>query len=214
MRVRFGECSFDLVTRELCRGGRPVPLAPKSFHLLSLLIERRPRPLAHAELRDALWPDTHVGYTSLARVVAEVRKAIGDGRRANLVRTVPRFGYAFAGTVVVEGKPVAAPGLATLVCGEREFPLGEGDTLVGRGPQCEVRITSSEVSRAHARIHVDATGATIEDLGSKNGTWVNGERRQGAVELADRDELAFGTLRAVFRLSSATESTRSSRRAP
>jgi DNA-binding winged helix-turn-helix (wHTH) protein len=213
MRVRFGECSFDLVTRELYRRGRPVPLSPKSFHLLSLLIESRPRPLAHAELRDALWPDTHVGYTSLARVVAEVRKTIGDSRRANLIRTVPRFGYAFAGTVIVEGESDLVPALATLVCGDREFALGTGDTLVGRGPQCGVRITSSEVSRVHARIHLDAGGATIEDLGSKNGTWVNGDRREGSVTLADRDELAFGTLRAVFRLSSGTESTRSSRRA-
>ena len=210
MRVRFGECSVDLVTRELHRGGRPVPLSPQSFRLLSVLIESRPRPLAQADLRDVLWPDTHVGYTSLARVVSEVRKAIGDSRAANLIRTVPRFGYAFAGTAVVEGGPDYVPALATLVCGDREFLLGEGDTLVGRGPQCSVRLESSEVSRVHARIHLEAGAATIEDLGSKNGTWVNGERRHGTVKLADRDELAFGTLRVTCRLNAATESTRSS----
>jgi DNA-binding winged helix-turn-helix (wHTH) protein len=64
---------------------------------LLLLLEHRPRPVSQRELRDALWPQTHVGYTSLAQVVTEVRKAIGDQPGVEtLIRTVPRVGYAFA----------------------------------------------------------------------------------------------------------------------
>ena len=96
MSVRFGDCVFDLEARELWRGRERVALSPKAFALLALLIADRPRPLTHARLRDALWPDASVGYTSLARVVTEVRKALGD---ASLVRTVPRYGYAFAAPV-------------------------------------------------------------------------------------------------------------------
>jgi hypothetical protein len=73
-----------------------------------LLLERRPRPVPQRELRDALWPQTHVGHTSLAQVVTEVRKAIGDRPGvAELIRTVPRVGYAFA-AAVHEGPPGAA----------------------------------------------------------------------------------------------------------
>ncbi|HVO12773.1 MAG TPA: winged helix-turn-helix domain-containing protein [Vicinamibacteria bacterium] len=108
MRLRFGECTFDPDARELRRAGELVPLSPRAFTLLALLLAHRPRALSHEWLRDALWPDTAVGYTSLAQVVTEVRKAVGDDARAGtIVRTVPRFGYAFAGEVVEE--PGAAP---------------------------------------------------------------------------------------------------------
>ncbi|HXY38044.1 MAG TPA: winged helix-turn-helix domain-containing protein [Vicinamibacteria bacterium] len=103
MRLRFGECVFDPEARELHRAGEAVALTPRAFTLLGLLLEHRPRALSHEWLRDALWPDTAVGYTSLAQLVTEVRKAVGDDARAGtIVRTVPRFGYAFAGEVVEE----------------------------------------------------------------------------------------------------------------
>src|SRR5262245_50999972 len=126
MRVRFGECVFDPEARELWRGQTRVALSPKAFQLLALLVAQRPRPLTHAALRDALWPDAHVGYTSLARVVTEVRKALGDTAEApSFVRTVPRYGYAFAGDAPAEA--ARAPGGAgcALVGDEREFPLAE-----------------------------------------------------------------------------------------
>ena len=99
MTVRFGDCVFDREARTLTRAGQRVELAPKAFELLDALIEAQPKALSHAELRDRLWPSTHVAYTSLARVVSELRKALGGARRdAKLIRTVHRFGYAFAAT--------------------------------------------------------------------------------------------------------------------
>jgi DNA-binding winged helix-turn-helix (wHTH) protein len=207
MRLRFGDCRLDVSTRELWRRERPVHVSPQAFALLSLLVEKRPRAVAHADLRDALWPSTHVGYAGLARVVCEVRRALGDAARGgSYVRTVPRFGYAFAATVTEEG---ASEPVASLVAGDREYAVPPGETLVGRGVECGVRLASPQVSRVHARLSVGPGPATVEDRGSRNGTWVNGVRIAGSVALSDGDEMLFGTYRVVFRTTTAEASTRS-----
>ena len=214
MRLRFPECVLDLDARALRRGSRDVPLSPRAFRLLSLLLEHRPRPVPHRELRDALWPDTSVGYTSLAQVVAEVRRAIGDGTGADRrIRTVPRFGYAFVAPVVEE-RPRRAKGAGVLVTDQGEYLVPEGETLVGRGTECGIRLQSSRVSRVHARVRADGERVFLEDAGSKNGTWVNRERREGPALLADGDEVLFGTFRAVFRKAGASSSTRTGRPLP
>jgi DNA-binding winged helix-turn-helix (wHTH) protein len=210
--LRFGECVFDPEARTLWRAGRRVPLSPKAFELLSLLVASRPRPVPQSRLRDALWPQTHVGYTSLARVVSEVRQAVGDSaRRSAIIRTVPRFGYAFATTPVLEASPGSRLDACALVTEDDEFLLHEGETLVGRGLECGVRLQSSQVSRVHADIRVEGSRVVVTDRGSKNGVWLNGRRALEPVELADGDELLFGTYRTVFRRSDALASTRSGR---
>jgi DNA-binding winged helix-turn-helix (wHTH) protein len=177
---------LDPEARELRRRERPAPLSPRAFQLLALLLERRPRPVSQQELRDALWPDTSVGYTSLAQVVTEVRRVIGDTDGADRrIRTVPRVGYAFV--------------------------VPEGETLVGRGTECGIRLPSSRVSRVHARVRTEGDRVLVEDAGSKNGTWVNGERRDGPALLGDGDEVLFGTFRAVFHRAGASGSTRTGR---
>jgi DNA-binding winged helix-turn-helix (wHTH) protein len=209
VRLRFGDCVFDPEARELWRGESRVALSPKAFELLDLLIEERPRPLPQGRLRDLLWPDTHVGYTSLARVVSEVRQAVGEkAHRAAFIRTVPRYGYAFAGAIVVETPAPAAHDACALVADDREFLLPEGETLVGRGPECGVRLASSQVSRVHAQFQVSGRRATVKDHGSKNGTWINGSRIEASAELQDGDEVLFGTYRVVFRSSGVLGSTR------
>jgi DNA-binding winged helix-turn-helix (wHTH) protein len=205
---------LDPEARELRRRERPVPLSPRAFRLLALLLERRPRPVSQQELRDALWPQTHVGYTSLAQVVTEARRAIGDqGGVDRRIRTVPRFGYAFVAPVVEE-RPRGPAGAGVLVTGESEYFIPEGETLVGRGPECGIRLPSSRVSRVHARVRAVGERVFVEDAGSKNGTWVNRERRDGPALLEDGDELVFGTFRAVFRRAGASGSTRTGRPRP
>ena len=213
MRLRFADCVFDADARELRRGGRPVPLSPRAFRLLVLLLESRPRPLPQHELRDALWPDAHVGYSSLAQVVTELRKGIGDtARGSRLLRTVPRFGYAFAAPAVEEGTraiPVFFAGV--FVSEEREYPIPEGESLVGRGTECGVRLPSARVSRVHARVRAGRGRVSIEDAGSKNGTWVNGERCGDKAVLSAGDEVLFGTFRVVFHPAGTSDSTRTGR---
>lgn len=209
MRARFGDCVLDTEARELRRGGRAVALSANGMALLAVLIARRPHVLTQAELRDALWPESHVGYTSLARVVSEVRKALGESaERSAFVRTVPRYGYAFTGPASVETVPDLAASRFVLVADDRDFVLPAGEVLMGRGPECAVRLPSSGVSRVHARLQVHEGGARLDDSGSKNGTWVNGSRIAGPVELAEGDEVVVGTYRMVFRSSASLESTR------
>lgn len=211
MRVRFGDCVFDIRARELTRGGHPVHLPPKPFRLLELLLSRRPHPVARSEICDVLWPSTAVGVSSLARVVVDLRTAIGDdARHPRLVRTVHGFGYAFSGEAVWEQAPGSAP-LDALACrlvwGEREIPLAEGEHVVGRVPEASVWIDSISVSRRHARIVVSAGRATLEDLGSKNGTWLRGKRVVAASELADGDMITVGSVVLKFRAARVAVST-------
>ncbi len=82
----------------------------------------------------------------------------------------------------------------------RVFPLASGDTLVGRAPDSGVALLDGEVSRQHARIHVEEGRVQVEDLGSTNGTRVNGDRLLGPVMLQDGDRLEMGghVLKLVF----------------
>ena len=211
MRLRFADCVLDPESRELRRRDEPVSLSPRAFQLLRLLLERRPRPVSQQELRDALWPDTHVGYTSLAQAVAEVRRAIGDGGGAERrVRTVPRVGYAFVAPVIEERTRRPAS-VGVLVTEDSEYLVPEGETLVGRGTECGIRLPSSRVSRVHARVQAAGERVLVEDAGSKNGTWVNRGRLQGPALLADGDEVLFGTFRAVFHRAGASGSTHTGR---
>lgn len=196
MPVAFGDCLFDPTARLLSRRGKPVELSPKAYALLAVLVERRPAALSQAELRDRLWPDSAVAYTSLPRIVTEVRKAIRDDRKApRFLRTVRGFGYAFVGE---PSEPTAALGCALSWSGH-DIPLPAGDNLIGRGLDCRLRIGSSLVSRHHARIRLDGDRATIEDLGSKNGTAVNARRLESPRALADGDKITIGSAVLIFR---------------
>ncbi|MHB8420394.1 MAG: FHA domain-containing protein [Myxococcales bacterium] len=71
------------------------------------------------------------------------------------------------------------------------FPLTSGTHTVGRSAQCDCSILDEAVSRRHFELHVDAGGVTLRDLGSGNGTLVNGERAD-EVTLAHGDVLQIG----------------------
>lgn len=197
MRIRFGDFVYDCGMRQLLRGDGPAALSPRAVELLGALLERRPNAVAKAELHDRLWPGTFVGPTSLARLVSELRRATGDTpRQSRFVRTVSRYGYAFAGAAREE--PVEAPasdlpaGACCLRWGSSEAGLAQGETLIGRAAACAVRILSPGVSRRHARIVLEGKRATLEDLGSKNGTFLGGRAVEGPVALQDGDEITVG----------------------
>jgi len=74
------------------------------------------------------------------------------------------------------------------------------ETLIGREVECAISIDSPHVSRYHAKIIVGATGTTIEDLNSSNGTYVNGKRIKEPTYISVGDEIRFDSL--SFRLTS------------
>jgi len=205
MHIRFGECTFDAVRREVRRGTGVVPLSPHAFALLELLAAQRPRALSKAELLDALWPRSFVTEASLAGLVSEIRRAIGDdAREPRFLRTVHGFGYAFSDGAI---QTADEDSVFRLVWGLYEVPLGEGENLLGRDPCATIAIEDATVSRQHARIVIHAGRAALEDLGSKNGTWLGGNRIASSERLVDGDEIRVGPAAMTFRCFAAGRST-------
>ena len=207
MRVLFGRCTFDNRTRELFRDGEPVRLSPKAFRLLELLIEAQPNALTKAQIHERLWPDTFVSETNLAGLVKEIRTAIGDDpREPQFLRTVHRYGYAFSGATR-ETRGERTPFEYRLIVGSREIALSGGENILGRDHDAVAWIEGKSVSRQHARIVIGAGGATIEDLGSKNGTFVGGIVADGPVALYDGAQITLGRKVITFRIFPAAMST-------
>src|SRR5688572_10795517 len=128
MRLAFGGWILDTDARQLLQGATPVPLSPKALDLLAYLIDNRPNALSKDLLHDRLWSGVFVSDTNLAGLVAEIRRALGDDARTpRYVRTVQRFGYAFAGTVEsardssAKGSPFVETPRGSLYMGERQI---------------------------------------------------------------------------------------------
>jgi DNA-binding winged helix-turn-helix (wHTH) protein len=200
MRVRFGAFVFDRQARQLRRGESPRRLKPQAFELLDLLIARRPAAVSKREIRDRLWPDTFVSESTLSSLAAQVRRALGrEGARA--VRTVHGFGYAFEAEATEErapGHPVFIE--AHLFWNRRTIPLVAGENVIGRDESCSARVDAAGVSRRHARILAEGGRFALEDLGSKNGTYLREKRLTSPGPLEDGDEFRLGQTPVVFRL--------------
>ena len=212
MRVRFGECVLDSDTRQLAVRAEAVHLTPKAFQFLELLLENRPKALSKKEIHERLWPGTFVSDGTLTSLLVEVRTAIGDSaRESRFVRTVHGFGYAFSGTAEELRGGVAAAGsrklVYRLIWGPREIALGPSENLLGREDDAIVWIDDALVSRRHARIVIDVTGAVLEDLDSTNGTYLRGKKIKVPTRLADEDQLKIGPATMIFRVYNETAST-------
>jgi DNA-binding winged helix-turn-helix (wHTH) protein len=195
MRLDLGPVTLDTDRHQVFRGAEPAHLSTKAFQLLELLVENRPRALSKEELQKALWPDTFVSDTSLTTLVNEIRTLLSESaREPRHIRTVHGYGYAFEGPA----SPAPASG-CRLVWDEREVPLDEGENILGRDPSARGSIPDASLSRRHARITVRSGTATLEDLDSKNGTWVGEKRVTRPTILADGDAVRLGLVRLVFR---------------
>jgi DNA-binding winged helix-turn-helix (wHTH) protein len=221
MRFVFGACVFDRASRELSRDGAPVHAGPKLLGLLELLLDARPRALTKVEIHESLWNDTFVSDATLTSLVAELRAAIGDDARSpRLVRTIHGYGYAFIGNASAEttrplGKRFEVAPYRIMV-GEREIALVEGEHVLGRSGDAAILVDDAGVSRHHARITIGAQSATLEDLGSKNGTVLNGAAIEGPIELIDGAVIVLGATVLKFRIVEALGSTETltARRSP
>ena len=208
MPVRFGDCVFDPGTRQVFRAGKQVHISPKAFQLLETLIERRPNAVSKEELQEILWPSTYVSDANLPNLVADLRSELGDNPRSSrIIRTVHRFGYAFVATPLSPQHAGPRGHAYRLIWGNREIALGDGENLFGREDDAVVWIDDAAVSRRHARIVIDESGAVLEDLGSKNGTYLRSRRLPSPARLADGDVITIGTASMTFRVLDKTAST-------
>jgi DNA-binding winged helix-turn-helix (wHTH) protein len=211
VRYRFGEFTVDVGTRRLLRNEQEMHLSPKAFDLLVTLIENRAQAMSKADLQQKLWPSTYVLETNLAGLIAEIRRVLEDPADDPLhIRTMHRFGYWFVGTV-------SDPDAATagnpphvrywLLWATRQIPLNPGDNVLGRAADAAVWIDAPGVSRHHARIRLEGVDATLEDLGSKNGTYLGGQRVTARSALCDGDQIRLGSVVVTFRIPPEAGST-------
>jgi DNA-binding winged helix-turn-helix (wHTH) protein len=203
VKALFGEWTLDAETRQLRRGADEVHLSTKAFQLLTLLIDARPRVMSKAELQEALWPGIFVSEANLFTLIFEIRTAIDDdAHQSRFVRTVHGIGYAFSADAVdIDQERAAgalAPSVFSIVWGTDLVRLTQGESVLGRDADLLICLDSPTVSRRHARILIAGLAATLEDLGSKNGTYLNNQRIESRVSLKDGDQIRVGAFLCVF----------------
>ena len=97
----FGPYELDPVEQRLLRQGLVVPLTPKAFDLLRVLVESSGRLVRKDDLIRQVWPDTFVDEANLSRVVSVLRATLADGdSTARYIETVPKRGYRFVAPVL------------------------------------------------------------------------------------------------------------------
>ena len=212
MAFLFGSFAVMTESRELRRADARIPLTPRAFELLALLIRERPRAFDKDELLTTLWPDTFVSEGSLAQLVTEVRQALGDSaREPKYIRTLHRYGYAFVGEAredapVEQSRSKLSPFL--IRWHGQEIPLARGENVIGRDPDARIRLHTTLASRRHARIDVTERQAVLTDLGSRNGTYLGDRRITDGERLADGDQIVIGDDVIVFCGSNGSTTTR------
>ena len=208
---RFDRFALDSDTRRLLRDGDEIHLSPKALQLLQLLVENRTRAMSRGDLQKEVWPTTFVLDTNLASLIKEVRRALDDtAETPRFIRTVHRFGYWFIGEVQDGSVSPSRAGASVrywLVWATRQIPVDTGEHILGRAPDASVWIDAPGVSRHHARLVIAGETATVEDLGSKNGTYIGDEQIASPRRLVDGDQIRLGPVVITFRIPPSVGST-------
>ncbi|HVR95611.1 MAG TPA: winged helix-turn-helix domain-containing protein, partial [Thermoanaerobaculia bacterium] len=120
----FEDFRVDPVRRRLLRAGEPVPLTPKAFSILLVLLDKRGEVVEKEELIQKVWPDTYVTEANLTQNISSLRKALGErAQDSRLVLTIPGQGYSFVGEVFEVPRPMTGEiHLASLFTGLTETP--------------------------------------------------------------------------------------------
>jgi hypothetical protein len=138
--------------------------------------------------------------TGMFRVTAEVYTG-GDVAPQQSYEAPPSYGpqydQGYGPGAPMPGGPARN---VRLVSGDgRSYPLSIGSTVIGRGDQANLRLPDVGISRRHARLDFDGAQVVLTDLGSTNGTMVNGQR-VSAVALNPGDMIQLGTTTLTFRV--------------
>lgn len=132
----FGPFRLDTRERLLARANVTIPLAPKAFDLLLVLIERHGHLLDKEELLQAVWPDSFVEESNLSSYIALIRKTLGEGESGQrYIETVPKRGYRFVAEV-------------------REARSAEEEVLIPEQVSATAATTSSPAKRAHRQTRI------------------------------------------------------------
>jgi DNA-binding winged helix-turn-helix (wHTH) protein len=103
IRYRFADFTLSPQRRTLVRAGQDVPLIPRYFDLLVLLVERRHEAVHRREILERVWADTTVSDSALSQAIRTIRRTLGDDtQEPRFIRTVSRHGYQFVLPDVIE----------------------------------------------------------------------------------------------------------------
>ncbi len=203
---RLGEWVVEPDLGRLTRGGATIVLELKVMDVLLCLARKPGELVTRLDLIDTVWATEVISDNTLTHAIAELRSALGcDAMNPSYIETVHRRGYRLlVGASEPDDTQTAAAGQSSLffvVCGDRSVRLAIGGNLIGRLPWATVTIDSVQVSRRHAQIDVDDSTALLEDLGSKNGTYLNGCQLENPANLAHNDRIGLGSHVIVLKLA-------------
>ena len=187
----------------IVRGRVVVDLRPRVMDVLVVLAKRVGDVVSKRELVDSVWQSGFIADNTINHCIKELREQLGDSTSPpRFVQTIPRRGYRLVGCVRAVSPDDLKLGIEAARCvleaARWNAFLLVGDNLIGRGGEAHIVIESPRVSRHHARITVTDAGVIVEDLGSKNGTFVGDRRIDRPTPLADGDELGIGDVQLVF----------------
>jgi len=213
---RLGDWFVEPALNRISRDGSSYQLPLKVMDVLVFLAEHAGTTMPKRHIIDVVWRTEFITENTLTQAIADLRRVLGDNARdPQFIETITKRGYRLIAEVEIfdDAAPITpTTGLpCALVVDRQESTLVAGDNLIGRATDVVVRLESEEVSRHHADIHVSLDGATLEDLGSKNGTFLWGSRVEGPTPLKDGDEITIGPVVLTFRVLSSLATTRSAR---
>lgn len=223
--IKFAEFELDLAAYVLRRPHGPLRLEKLPMEVLILLVQRAGTLVQRSEIQAMLWrPDVYVEHDSaINTAIRKIRRTLGDdAENPRFVETVVGKGYRFIARVESDGNPQAQstasharpsarwqhvfPSYA-VTRGKQEFILEAGETVFGREPTAGVYVDHPSVSRRHACISIGSQGAVLEDLKSRNGTFVNGRRIEGPTKIDHGVLIGLGPITLTFIVMSAPAST-------
>jgi DNA-binding winged helix-turn-helix (wHTH) protein len=200
------------------------------MEVLILLVQRGGALLPRSEIKAALWGgDVFVDHdAAMNTAIRKIRQALDDDAETpRFVETLVGKGYRFVASVESRTSPshVRQPTVEatnrpsarsrrsfprySVTRGKQEFILEVGETLLGRDPAAGVYIDHPAVSRRHASLSIDAGGAMLRDLGSRNGTFINGRRIDGSAKIDHGAIIGLGLITLTFVVLAAPASTQS-----
>lgn len=224
--IRFAEFELDLGAYVLRRQDVPLRLEKMPMEVLILLVQRAGTLVQRSEIQAMLWgPDVYVEHDSaINTALRKIRRRLGDdAENPRFVETVVGKGYRFIAPVESNVGPRAplsashgtsSPALwrrifpsYCITRGKQEFVLEVGETVFGRDPAAGVYVDHPSVSRRHARISIGSKGAFLEDLKSRNGTFVNGRRINRPARVDHGAVIGLGPITLTFIVVAAPVST-------
>jgi DNA-binding winged helix-turn-helix (wHTH) protein len=209
---RFESFELDRSQYRLAREHVTIPIKRMVLDVLAYLVEHRDRVVTREELLSEVWRGRFVSDGVLSLTVHEARRALGeDAHRGTFIKTLHGRGYQFLWRPVEElageEPPRREAVVAYLQWAGGQTPLPEGAHFIGRDATSTVVLDSLRVSRHHARLAVSSSATVVEDLGSKNGTLLNGVRVSQPTSLCDGDVLEICGVAIRFRLAGSDLST-------